>query len=546
MYALLAITPILLAIILMVVFNVNSGLSLISAWAAGCIAALVFWKMKLLHVAAYTLMGAVTSIDTILIVFSAIFLLNALIKMGYIESISNGFNGITNDRRIQILIVGWLFGCFVEGAAGFGTPAALAAPLLVGLGVPAFSAAMASLIGNSSPVCFGAVGIPPITGFNTVVPGIQESFPALDPAVFGAQFYSRMAFTNLFTGTFVPTLIIASVIARDGKKNSVGDLIEILPLCLFSGLIFTVPVYFIATYIGPEIPSMLGALIGLSIMIASVRSGFLVPKNVWRFTDDPIVETKADKKVKIPLLQAWSPYVVIAVILVVTRLPWLPIKAWIDGTLIRMNGFLGVPGINFNWKILNNPGLFPFIIVAVVYMLANGLKGDEIGKIIAGTFKQVTNAAVALLAGVALVQIMRFTNFSNPGGELEAMTTEVAKALANLFGDTYPLVSPIVGIFGSFVSGSATVSNIMFAALQFKTALLIGLPTVMIVMCQSMGGAIGNMVCVNNVVAVSATTGAQGKEGKLILATLPPCVMYSLMVSAAAFIYLAAGMSWVA
>ena len=545
MYALLAIAPIFLAVILMVAFNVNSGLSLISAWAVGCVVALSCWKMNLLHVAAYSLMGAATSVDTILIIFCAIFLLNALIRMGYIESISNGFNGITNDRRIQILIIGWLFGCFMEGAAGFGTPAALAAPLLVGLGIPAFSAAMASLIGNSTPVCFGAVGIPPITGFNTVISGIQESFPSLDPAAFGSQFYSRMAFTNLFTGIFVPALIIASVIAKDGKKNMVGDFVEIFPLCIFSGLIFTVPVYFIATYIGPEIPSMLGALIGLVIMIPAVRAGFLVPKNVWRFSDDPIVETKVDKS-KIPLLQAWSPYVVIAIILIITRLPWLPVKHWIDNTLIRMTGFLGVEGVNFNWKFFNNPGLFPFIIIAIIYMLANGLKGADIGAIFKNTFRQVTNAAVALLAGVALVQIMRFTNFSNPSGELESMTTEVAKALAGLFGDTYPLVSPIVGIFGSFVSGSATVSNIMFAALQFKTAVLIGLPTVLIVMCQSMGAAIGNMVCVNNVVAVSATTGARGKEGKLIIASAPPCAIYSLMVSVAAFIYLAIGMSWVA
>ena len=546
MYALLAITPILLAIILMTVFKAKSGIALISAWVLGCIIALFGWKMKLLHVIAYSVMGAVSSIDTILIIFGAILLLNAMIKMDFIKSIGNGFNGITHDRRIQILIVGWLFGCFVEGAAGFGTPAALAAPLLVGLGVPAFPAAMASLIGNSAPVAFGAVGTPPITAVATVATSIQESFPGVDIAAFGSQFFSRMALTNIFTGTFVPVFIIVSIIARSGRKNRVRDVLEILPLSFFSGLIFTVPVYLIATFIGPEIPSLLGALIGLVIMITVVKAGFLVPKNVWRFQNDPIIETIADNERKIPLLKAWSPYVVIAVILVITRLPWLPVKAWIDSSLIRMTGFIGVEGINFNWKIFNNPGLFPFIIVATVYMLANGLKGKEVGEIFKKTCKQVTNAAIALLTGVALVQIMRFTNFSNPGGELEAMTTEVAKALANLFGGLYPLVSPVVGVFGAFVAGSNTVSNVMFASLQFKTAILIGLPTVMIVMCQSIGGAIGNMICVNNVVAVTATTGANGKEGKLILSALIPCIIYSLLVSAAAFIYMAIGMNWVA
>jgi lactate permease len=370
----------------------------------------------------------------------------------------------------------------------------------------------------------------------------------MDPSAFSHEFYSRMAFTNIFTGTFVPVLIIASVLARSGKKNVIGDIVEILPLSIFSGLVFTVPVYFIATFIGPEIPSLLGALIGLVILISSVRAGFLVPKNVWRFESDPIVEVTHETKSKIPLFQAWSPYVIIAIVLVITRLPWLPIKGFIDRSLIVMKGFLGVEGINFNWKIFNNPGLFPFILVAVIYMLANKLPGRDIGEVFKKTFKQITNAAIALLAGVALVQIMRFTNFSNPSGTLDAMTTEVAKALANLFGALYPLVSPIVGVFGAFVSGSNTVSNTMFAALQFETAVIVGLPTVLILICQSMGGAIGNMVCVNNVVAVSATTGAEGKEGQLIMAALIPCLIYSLMVSIATFIYIAAGTAavWIA
>jgi len=550
MYALLAIAPILMAIVLMTVFQFKSGKALICAWASGLLVALTFWKMNLLHAAAFSLMGAVSSIDMVLIIFGAIFLLNGMIKMRYIEAIGSGFSGITHDRRIQILIIGWLFVCFIEGSAGFGTPAALAAPLLVGLGIPSFAAAMASLIGNSAPVCFGGVGLPAITGFNTILPSIQESFPHLDPAIYGAQLYSRIALTNIFAGTFVPVFIIASVIIRSGAKHWRRDFTEILPLSIFAGLSFTVPVYLIATYIGPELPTLLGALIGLVLMIAAVKTGFLVPKNVWRFPNDPITASSTgvagEKKSAIPLFQAWSPYVVIAISLLVTRLPWLPMKAWIDGTLIRMTGFLGVEGVDFHWKAFNNPGLFPFFVVALIYMLAGGLRAAEIGGIMKATIKQVANAVVALLAGVALVQIMRFTNFSHPAGELEAMTTEVAKTLANLFGGMYPLIAPFVGVFGAFVAGSNTVSNVMFATLQFKTAVLVGLPTVMIVMCQSIGGAMGSMICINTAVAVSATTGAEGKEGKLILAALLPCLLYGLMVSAAAFVYLALGLPWVA
>jgi len=585
MYALLAIVPILIAIVMMVGFNIKSGISMAAAWAAGFAFAIIFWGLNPFHGAAYTIFGFLVSIDTILIIFGAIFLLNALIELKFIEAIGDGFSHITHDRRIQILIIGWLFTSFIEGAAGFGTPGALAAPLLVGLGVPPFAACLSALIGSSTPTTFGAVGTPPITGFNTIVPGILESFPGVEPSVFGAQFYSRLALTNIFIGTFVPVLLIITIVVSERRKGgaaggarnvdaggvSIGgvdaghvgaegvdaggvgaggvtrSILPIVPMCIYSGLVFTVPVYFIATYIGPEIPSMLGALIGLVLLLAAVKTGFLVPKDIWRFRDDPISEVPAGKK-GVPLIKAWSPYVVITALLTLTRLPWLPVKAWINdpSRTLTLTSILGNEGIDFSFKILNNPGIFPFVLVTAAYMAAGKMKPNAVGAVLKKTVRQIKNAVIALLFGVALVQIMRYTNYSNPAGELEAMTTEVAKTLAAAFGGMYPLISPFVGAFGAFVAGSNTVSNIMFMPLQFQAAVLVGLPAVMIAMSQSLGGAIGNMVCVHNVVAVTATTGAEGSEGRLIAAAALPCAIYCLMLSAMLFIYLAAGISWIA
>ncbi|MCL2056202.1 MAG: L-lactate permease [Oscillospiraceae bacterium] len=547
MYALLAIAPILLAVVLMVGLNVKSGRAMFAAWFSGAVIAAVFWGLEVFHAAAYTVFGFLVSIDTVVIVFGAILLLNVLIELKYIAAIGNGFSGITNDRRIQILIVGWLFTCFIEGAAGFGTPGALAAPLLVGLGVPPFVAGLSTLIANSAPVAFGAVGIPPITGMGTILPSIRQNFPDVDPAAFAAQFYSRLALTNVFIGTFVPVLLIMTVAASDGRKNGIKAAVPMLPLCILSGLAFTVPSYLIATYIGPEMPSMMGALIGLVIIVTAVKKGFLVPAEVWRFRDDPITEIPSGKG-GVPLLTAWSPYIIIALILTVTRLPWLPVRAWINdpARAISVSSIFGFEGIDWSWRFLGNPGLFPFIFVAAAFMLAGGMKAPAVKTALKKTAGQIKNAVIALLFGVALVQLMRYTNYSNPTGALEAMTTEVAKSLASIFGGMYPLVSPLVGAFGAFVSGSNTVSNVMFMVLQFQAALLVGLPTVMIAVAQSLGGAIGNMVCVHNVVAVTATTGAQGKEGKLIAAAALPCVIYCLLVSGVLFLYLAAGLGWVA
>ena len=548
MFAILAILPILLAVFLMVAFNVKTGKAMAAAWFLCFIFGIIFWRMNIAHAAAFTVLGFLSAFDIILIVFGAIFLLNTLIDLKFIESIGNGFTNITQDRRIQILIIGWFFTSFIEGAAGFGTPGALAAPLLVGLGVPPFFAGLATLIGSSVPTTFGAVGIPPITGFNTILPSIEAAFPGLNPDLFRSQLFSRMAMTNIFVGSLVPMLMLSSIVGRDGKKRGLKDALNILPLALFAGLLFTVSVYLVVTFIGPEVGSMLGALIGLVVFVPLVKRGFLVPKQVYRFMEDPIIEVTQETKNDIPLGLAWSPYVIVALLLVVTRLPWLPINSFITAPerTIMWTSMFGFEGINWAWRILNNPGIFPFLVVAICFMVGRKMPKAQTKEVLKRTGKQIKNAAIALMFGIALVQIMRNTSFSNPYGPLDAMTSEVAKALVDIFGGMYPIISPIIGAFGALVSGSKTVANIMFMPLQFEAALLIGLPTVMIAMSQSIGAAIGNMVAINNIIAITATTNATGKEGKLLVSAAPPCFIYALLLSAMLFIYLALGVSWVA
>ena len=536
MYALLAVLPIVLALILMVAFNVKSGLSLIIAWIAGCIIALGVWKMDFPYLFGYSLSGFIRSLDVMIIIFGAILLMNTLTKLGIIASIGQSFSKISQDRRVQIIIIGWMFGAFIEGAAGFGTPAALAAPLLVGLGIPPFAAAMASLIANSTPVCFGVVGVPSMTGFATILPGVQN-LQGVDPLAYAAQLYGTVGFINMLAGTCVPFIIITMVVYNFSEKKSFREISEIFPLCMYAGACFSIPYYLIARFVGPELPTLLGSIIGFILLVRGVKAGLFVPETVWRFPNDtPIIDAATELKSDTSVMQAWASYGVIAAFLIATRMPWLPFKGWIDNALIVLNNIGGVQDVNYSWKIFNNPGLFPFIIVAFIFMIVYGMKKDDIKNVFSITFRQVTNACVALLGGFALVQIMTNTQMNASG--MENMTTIVAKTLSAAFGEAYPLIAPMVGVFGAFVSGSNTVSNVMFARLQFDTALYVGLPTILICSQQFIGGAVGNMICVNNVVAVTATTGADGKEGKLIMSTMIPCILYCLFVSAIAFILL--------
>ncbi|MCK5128479.1 MAG: L-lactate permease, partial [Clostridiales bacterium] len=156
MYAIIAVIPILLAVILMAIFNQSAKKALPIAWISVLFIGLFVWKISLSDILAYSVFGMFKAIDLLLIIFGAILILNTLKQSGAMASISQGFYGLSTDRRVQAVIIGWMFGAFIEGAAGFGTPAALAAPLLVGLGFPPLAAAMSTLVFNTSPVAFGA------------------------------------------------------------------------------------------------------------------------------------------------------------------------------------------------------------------------------------------------------------------------------------------------------------------------------------------------------------------------------------------------------
>ena len=183
--------------------------------------------------------------------------------------------------------------------------------------------------------------------------------------------------------------------------------------------------------------------------------------------------------------------------------------------------------------------------IALVCLFAGGLKGKlpEIGK---KTIGQLKNATLALMFGIAMVQIMRFTDYSDPHGDLGSMSTEIAIALANVFGEAYLIVAPFIGALGSFVAGSTTVSNIMFYGLQLETAYLLGLPTVMILVGQNMGAAIGNAISINNVVAVAATTNIQGRENELIKGAVVPVIILGLSIAGVLFLANMLGVTWLA
>ncbi|OFI06063.1 L-lactate permease [Clostridium acetireducens DSM 10703] len=546
MFGLIAFMPILVTIILMVGFNWSAKKALSLAWAIAAVIGLTLWKMTFHNIMAYSVFGLFKAVDVIIIIFGAILILNTLKQSGAMAAINNGFSNITKDKRIQAIIIGWMFAAFIEGAAGFGTPAALAAPLLVGLGFPPLAAAMVTLIMNSTPVPYGAVGTPTAAAMSTIASNIKAI--GVNPELFTITTSKWIALIHGTIGIFIPLIAICMMTKFFGKEKSIKPALEVAPFAIFSGLAFSVPMFLIASVAGPELPALLGGLIGLVITIFAVKKGFLMPKKVWDFPNPSEweeewkaknnVEEESDEQPAMSLVKAWIPYVLIAVILVLTRIPAFGLKQILVNQKIVIPNILGTKGLNYElgWAYL--PGIIPFMLVALITHVIHKMDGKRVKASWSNTFNQVKDAAIALFAGVALVQLMLNSNVNAAG--LSSMLTEMAKSIAGVAGQGYVFVSPLIGILGSFMSGSATVSNILFSSLQFETASILNMSKVLIIALQVIGGCIGNMVCINNIVAVCATVGVAGVEGKLIKSNSVPAIIYAVAsaVAVAIMIYM--------
>ena len=224
------------------------------------------------------------------------------------------------------------------------------------------------------------------------------------------------------------------------------------------------------------------------------------------------------------------PYLIIAIVLLLTRVPQFGLRALLNEASIHIKNILGVEGLNYDFALIYNPGLTPFILVAIGTMIANrkNLSREDVNFVFDATGKQVLTIAMALVSGIAMVQIMLGSGLNHSG--LDSMITQISTTIVASIGRAFPFIVPPLGVFGAFVSGSCTVSGVMFGPLEFQTSQILGFATASIIALQMAGGAIGNMICIHNVVAVSSTTEATGNEGKIISMNILPCVVYVLLV----------------
>ncbi|MGI5881677.1 MAG: L-lactate permease [Dethiobacteria bacterium] len=538
-FALIASLPILLVIFLMAGLMWPATRAMPAAWAVTALLALFAWKMEGIRILAASIEGAIGAFNILVIVFGAILLLNTLQKSGAMEVINGGFFGISPDRRVQAVIVGWMFTSFVEGAAGFGTPAALAAPLLVGLGFPPAAAVTIALIFDSTSVTYGAVGTPIIVGVRNAVEGILPA--AINIELFLFQVGAWSALFHLLIGTFLPLLAIIIMVRFFGENGSINEGLQAAPFALLGGLSFTIPCFLIAFFFGPELPSLIGALIGMPIMLWAAKKNFLTPRGRWDFptdrektADDDGAKKASDGssggdptgKATLGLPLAWAPYLFIALILVITRIPAFGLKDVLQIWSISWDNILGQEGISYSLQPLFLPGIIPFLLISIITIFLHRMKAGKVAMAWKTTFGQLIPATIALIFAVAFVRVMVQSGVNRAG--LESMLLTLSGFAARLAGGLWPLLSPFTGVLGAFISGSNTVSNLLFGGFQYGIAEKSSFAPAIILALQTVGGAIGNMIAVHNVVAACTVVGIPGQEGRIIRYNLLPALVYTL------------------
>jgi len=540
--ALFAFTPILLAAIMLIGFRWPASRAMPLVYLFTAAIGLFIWDMSFNRIIASTLQGLVITIGLLWIIFGAILLLNTLKHSGGITAIRAGFTTISPDRRIQAIIIAWLFGCFIEGASGFGTPAAIAAPLLVAVGFPAMAAVLMGMLVQSTPVSFGAVGTPIVVGVNsgldTATIGAQLVAQGSSWDSFLQQITSSVAITHAIVGTVMP-LVMAMMLTRFfGKEKSWKAGFEVLPFAIFAGLAFTLPYVATGIFLGPEFPSLLGGLIGLAIVTTAARFNFLVPKNTWDFADAKewpaewlgTVEMKLEDLAARPMsaFRAWLPYVLVGLILVISRV-FPEVSSALKSVSIAFGNILGEAGIGASIEPLFLPGGILVAVVMITFFL-HGMRASELKAAVKESSSVLLSAGFVLLFTVPMVRIL--INSGVNGADLASMPIVMARYVADSVGGIYPLLAPSVGALGAFLAGSNTVSNMMFSQFQFGVAQSLGISGAMVVAIQAVGAAAGNMVAIHNVVAASATVGLLGREGSTLRKTVWPTLYYVLFTGA--------------
>ncbi|MDO4781489.1 MAG: L-lactate permease [Candidatus Saccharibacteria bacterium] len=482
------------------------------------VAAYVAWQMPPLHIAASAVQAVHRALTIGLILLGAVTLLRTLQATGAMDRIKAGFSVISADMRVQTVLVAFAFVSLLEGVSGFGTPAIVAAPLLLVLGFRPMTAAVLALLGDTIGCTFGAVGTPLIVGLENIS---QYSGDLVQQV--GAQ----VTVIDMVIGVVLPVLLVAVLVLQDGGNKGRAawrDIMAVAPWAMMVGAVYVVSAFSVIRLIGPEFAAILSGAAALVVGMATARRGWLVPKAVWRqAADDAPKATAASHKrpaQQMSLWRAWLPYGVMIGLLLLTRS--VPVvKQATQQLQLSLHDIFGVAGISSEWPVLYSPGVVLLLAAAVAALV--GGSWPSFGRAARSSVVAVIGALSALVPTLIMVQI-----FSNSGlhGALPSMPVVIGQGLAQAFGEVWMSVAPVLAAIGAFIAGSATVSTLTMGPVQESIATMAGLPLVGVLALHMVGAAAGNIIAIHNVVSASTVVGLRHQEGAIIRRLIAPFAVY--------------------
>jgi lactate permease len=401
---------------------------------------------------------------------------------------------------------------------------------------------------QSTPVSFGAVGTPIVVG---VAGGLDKDGISASLIANGSSwdaFYrlitSEVAITHAIIGILMPLFMCVMLTRYFGRNKSWSEGLAVAPFAIFAGLAFVIPYAAAGVFLGPEFPSMIGALVGLMIVVPAAKAGFLMPKTTWDFAeakDWPVawmgsIEIKLDNlsnKLPMSIGLAWLPYVLLAALLVLSRVNADVKDFFMNNLVVGWSNILGETGVSGDIQFLYLPGGIMVLVVLATFFLQK-MTVSKLTAAVTESSKTLLGAGFVLIFTIPMVRIL--INSGVNLGDLPSMPRAMAELVASSVGSIYPFFAASVGALGAFIAGSNTVSNLMMAQFQFDTAHLIGVSSAMLIASQAVGAAAGNMIAIHNIVAASATVGLLGREGEILRMTIIPTIYYLLMAGLIAMI----------
>ena len=464
------------------------------------------WQISGTVFAASLLDAIVVFVEVLLIVAVALMVLNVMIETGALDTIKTSMARVTSDDRVLAMLLAWGLVGFVEGIAGFGTPAVLAAPVLVHFGFGPTKAVAVSLIGNSTAVPFGAAGTPVVIGFR----GLDLTDDVVSSAVFmAAAIHAGMA--------ILVTCIITYVVTTGMEK---GRFRQFLPFAVFSALSFSLPYLAVAYFVGPELPAIVGGASAIVAITLAASRGVMLPAR--GSSRDRAPEEK--KGAPSSIMRSFAPFAVMALALIVSRtVPGL--REALQDVTVSFGEFRGLE-LDQELSPLYTP-YFYLAMALITTLLVFNVTRTTLRKAVAATYRRLRLASVVLIFIIALTQLLLWSEVNEAG--LPSIPEVLGRGFADRLGGAFVVFSPFLGAIGSFMTGSATVANLLFAGLQKDSAEALDSPVANFLALQLVGAGVGNMISLSNIAMAAGAVGLEAREGKVMRLTGIPVIIVCLV-----------------